>query len=239
MKNIFIKFLLMFCLSSIYDVQQVSSQVLEGLSEAWTFGDRANWTVEDGILKSIQHDIDFSAASSADTGDPSHLWVDLDFGTDYTVKADIRIDEWEVPASSGNHKKGGVAVRINPDDDQRAINLNFQNNIDQVIYLNDFVAFGPAEPYPWDFGVWFTFTLTVEGQTVTGRVEQTDDPGFFVDMPPWDFEGRETGFPGLTASRAIVPVSYDNFEVIVNGETVFSDSFDGVSSKVNDWSIHE
>ena len=49
---------------------------------------------------------------------------------------------------------------------------------------------------------------------------------------------RASGYPGLTASTLQgLQSQYDNFEVIVNGEVVFSDDFN-YSTQVTNWMMY-
>ncbi len=209
------------------------------LRSEWTSEGRGLWLLRNGILKSFPEDT--TTTSSTDTHDPKHIWVDIDIGPDYTVKADVRMDTWEPSnADNDNHKKGGIAARINPDDDQRAINLVFQNNTNRVNFLNDWVAFGPNEEYPWEVGVWYEFTLTVEGQIAKGRIQRKNDPSDFLELQDWEFNinNREEGFPGLACSRANLITSYDNFQVLVDDEIVFEDDFN-YQGFISERSIHD
>jgi hypothetical protein len=74
-----------------------------------------------------------------------------------------------------------------------------------------------------------------------------DDPSITIALESWSFSDRPNGFPGITGSNIQGQVTvFDNFEVIVNGQTVFSDDFEGDLEQVSqtvglsdDWSSGE
>lgn len=175
---------------------------------------------------------------------PQHAWINQDFGADYTVRCDVRMESWH---DLQDLSRGGVAVRLRPSGtnegtgQDRALNLLFHENYNTVEYLNDFRAWANTndDEYLWEKGVMYTFELTVTGNTLSGRVYRTDegpDGENSITLADWthdSFADRATGFPGITGSNVQGQVAvFDNFEVIVNGEVVFSDDFEGDLQRV-------
>ena len=182
----------------------------------WVIGAAGRWVVANGVLSCY-----------AESGhDPKHAWVDRDFGTgDYTVRADVRMLDWQ----DHDLARSGIAVRVNPDDGERALNLLLHENDGSVDLLNDLVAWGTRGDYGWQIGEWYTMILGAEGSLLEGSIKKTgaDEQPYTLD---WDTPGiaqRSPGFPGLTGSTLLgLTVEFDNFEVIVDGEVVFSDDFE-------------
>lgn len=174
-------------------------------------------------------------SAALDGLDPKHAWVNRDFGPDYTVRCDVIMESW---VDDADLSRAGVAVRTQPrgqsgsNTEDRAINLLYHQNISTVEYLNDKVAWANTNDnqYPWVVGTWYTFELTVTGQTVNGKVwNRADGPtsANAITLAPWTFSGRATGFPGVTASTNVgLMASFDNFTVEVNGQQVFFDDFE-------------
>lgn len=193
----------------------------------WRIGAGGEWTVIDGVMNAY-----------ADSGlDPKHAWVELDLGTDdYTVKADVRMVDWV----DGDLARAGVAARVDPGDGERALNLLFHDDFNSVDMLSDLVAWGPNGDYAWQPGEWHTMTLTVEGDSLQGQIVKTNSK-----MAPMVLEWsgppvatRASGYPGLTASTLEgLTAQYDNYEVIVNGETVFFDDFEE-DTGISDWEVY-
>jgi hypothetical protein len=186
------------------------------LSAPWALGDLGNWSVQDGVLR----------CQTVGEGDPRHVWVDQDFGTgDYTVTCDIRMISW----TDADASRAGVSVRINPDDGQHGLNLLLHNDTNSVDMLNDMTAWGPNGDYAWSIGVWYTMVVAAEGDTITGTIyEKGTSPAEGLTLE-WTDErngARSPGFPGLAApNNAGQIVEFNNFEVAVDGQVVFSDDF--------------
>ncbi|MFB3785787.1 MAG: hypothetical protein ACE15F_05395 [bacterium] len=175
------------------------------------------------------------------TTDPLHAWINQDFGPDYMVKCDVRMDTFYNGAdtTTADLCRAGIAARIQPkgtsgsDTQDRGINLLFHENLDTIEYLNDFVQWANTDDngYTWLVGTWYTFELTITGQTATGKVylrETGPDGDDVITLKPYTFTGRPTGFAGITGCNVQGYVaSFDNFEVIVNGTSVFQDDFEG------------
>ncbi len=162
--------------------------------------------------------------------DPLHAWINQDFGTDYTVRCDVRMESW---FDGEDLSRGGVAVRLAPqetDGQDRGVNLLFHEDLNTVEYLNDFRAWANTNDgeFAWEKGVMYTMELSVEGNTVSGTVTQVENPDNTITLDPWEFSDRPEGFAGITGPNVQGEVAvFDNFEVIVNGQTVFSDDFEG------------
>lgn len=206
----------------------------------------ANWVKGTGIFVVVEETDYFGTnllgnrvlvvANIDGTTDPLHAWVNQDFGPDYMVKCDVRMDTW---LDVNDFSRAGIAARLQTrgtsgsDTQDRAINLLFHNNLNNVEYLNDLVAWANTDDdtYPWLVGTWYTFELTVTGQTASGRVylrETGPDGDDVITLKPWTFAGRPTGFAGITGDNVQGYVaSFDNFEVFVNGTSVFLDDFEG------------
>jgi len=196
------------------------------LGNDWIIGTGGNWIIADGVLTGF-----------AETGDdPKHVWIEKDFGTgDYTVKADVRMLDWV----DGDLARAGIAIRLNPDDGERALNLLYHDDNGSVDLLNDLVAWGTRSAYNWQVGEWYTMTLTAKGSLLTGTIVRTGSnriPSVFTWDDPRN-AARSPGYPGLTGSTLQgLSAQFDNFEVIVNGKVVFSDNFDEVG--VKDWAVY-
>lgn len=173
-------------------------------------------------------------AASVSGGDPKHAWVNKDFGSDYTIKCDVMMMSW---ADAQDHSRAGIAGRIQPNGTaidgphDRGVNLLFHDNYNRVQFLNDLRGWGPAENFTWTTRTWYVFEMTFKGNTVSGSITNKAKPTDKIDLAPHDFvhpEERTAGFAGVTASTRIGQMTYfDNFEVSVGGQVVFSDTFDG------------
>ncbi len=197
-----------------------------GLDSDWVVG-AGLWAVTDGVL---------TCYSDSNT-DPKHVWVGRNFGTgDYTVKADVRMVDWE----NQDLARAGVAVRVNPNDGERGLNLLFHNDTGSVDLLNDLVAWGTNGDYSWEIGEWYTMILQAEGARLLGRIRKTgaNEKPFQIVWEDPRLAQRSPGYPGLTGSSLNGLTSqFDNFEVLVNGKVVFSDTFDS-ETKVMRWEIY-
>ncbi len=212
---------------------------ISGLGPDWVIGtDAGVWKVRDGVLSAY-----------ADTGnDPKHAWVNLDMSAtdgNYTVKCDARMVNWE----DGDLPRAGISVRVNPDDNganpgsDRALNLLFHDDTNSIDILNDLVSWGERTDIPWEIGTWYTMALTADGNLLDAFfIEQGAD--VFADgyLSTWEDDrnsNRSPGFPGLAASTwEGLEVQFDNFEVIVDGNVIFSDDFDTAVVDVAGWSLY-
>lgn len=197
------------------------------LGPNWTIGMAGTWTIVDGVLNCY-------AESSAD---PKHAWVNKDFGTgDYTVKADVRMMDWV----DGDAARSGIAVRVNPDEGERALNLLFHQDLGSVDLLNDLVAWGTNGDYAWNVGEWYTMTLAANGSILEGRIQKpgSNQAPLIIMWDDFGIAARSPGFPGLTgSSMQDLTVQFDNFQVIVNDKVVFSDDFSR-STSVGNWQVY-
>jgi len=217
------------------------------LGPDWVAGDGV-WVIDSGVC----------VCAALDSTDPKHAWVNKNFGDNYTVRADIRIDTWK---DGEDMSRAGISVRIQPDvrdgvrDD--GLNILFHDSLGRAELLNDMQSWGPAqEAFDWEVGTWYTMELTIDGEWLTGSIVEKGGTEVY-EMTPWDIVAsgkftREGGFPGLAGnSNGGGIVSFDNFQVIVDGEVVFEDNFEtpgqpietGLSSKwsVGDgvWVVHD
>ncbi len=206
-----------------------------GLSADWVGGE-GFYVVDEGVLVSI----------ATNGADPKHAWVDQQFGNSYTVKADIRMETWD---DAEDLSRAGIAVQINPDGTaadgggDRGINLLLHDTLGNVEFLSDLRGWGTDTAFEWATDVWYTMELSVDNGVVNGSIMTTDGSDT-VTLAEWSgFPGaddRVNGFPGVTGStRAGLIASFDNFEVIVGGETVFSDDFEVFVSESEGWSLYK
>ena len=196
------------------------------LPEPWVAG-AGEWLVADGVLTCL----------TEDATDPKHAWVALDLATqNYTVRADVRMLNWQ----DQDHARSGIAVRVDPSEDARALNLLFHDDEISIDFLNDLVAWGTRSEYAWQVGEWYTMTLSIDGLRLDGSIKKTgtNEPPFLMTWEDASINQRASGYPGLTASTLQgLQSQYDNFEVIVNGEVVFSDDFN-YSTQVTNWMMY-
>ncbi len=202
-----------------------------GLGPDWKIGANGVWAVIDGVLKHY-----------ADSGlDPKHIWIEKDFGgQDYTIRADVMMTSWV----DDDLSRSGVMIRCNPEPDasgssEMALNLMFHDDVNSVDMLNDHVEWASRSDYAWELNQWYTMTLIGEGTLVTGSIVEKGGADIF-ELPLWDnaSNSERTGYPGLAGSTEIgITSQFDNVEVLVDGQVVFSDNFD-IAVGVMDWSIY-
>jgi hypothetical protein len=208
------------------DAELQYSLPVGGLSADWVVG-AGMWAVVDGVL---------TCYSDSNT-DPKHVWVGINFGAgDYTVKADVRMLDWQ----NQDLARSGVAVRVNPNDGQKALNFLFHDDAGSVDLLNDLVAWGTRGDYAWQVGEWYTMTLRAEGSFLEGTIKKTgtNQIPYTISWNDPALALRSPGFPGLTGSSLNgLTAQFDNFEVIVNGRVVFSDNFNS-DTDIEKWEIY-
>ncbi len=200
---------------------------MQSLGGQWVTGTGGNWMIIDGVLNCL----------AEDGTDPKHAWVDLDLGTgDYTVRADVKMVDWV----DGDQARAGVAVRVNPDDRNRALNMLVHNDTGSVDMLNDLRKWGNNTDYSWKVGEWYTMILTVEGSRLEGTIFGRGSNEIPTTMV-WDDDEHNQlspGFPGLTGTGLQgLTAQFDNFQVIVGNKVVFSDNFDSTTAVV-DWDVY-
>jgi hypothetical protein len=212
------------------------------------FKPSSDWVTGDGtwvVVKESSGTNNVMVCAALNTVDPKHAWVNKDFGASYTVKCDVRMDSW---ADKQDLSRAGIAARIQPNgsgggtatEDRGVCELfHWNGTITGVQFLNDMEAWGPINDvtFAWTTGTWYTFEMTVDGLTASGKITNKSKATDTYTMKPWPFTKRTTGFPGLTGSTgAGLMASFDNFQVIVGGNVVFSDDFekpgDAISQKV-------
>jgi hypothetical protein len=197
------------------------------LGDQWVTGSAGEWWIEDGVLSCF----------ADSTHDPRHVWVNQEFSTgDYTVRADVRMLDWQ------NHDlaRGGIAVRVNPQDGERALNLLFHNDLNSMDMLNDHISWGTEGNYQWQVGEWYTMTLSARGSHLEGtiRARNTNETPYAIEWDDPRNTLRSPGYPGLTGSTlAGLTTQFDNFEVLIDGEVVFSDDFERLVG-IADWALY-
>jgi len=174
--------------------------------------------------------------AALDGGDPKHAWVDESFGENYTIKCDVQILTW---ADASDPSRAGVGGHIQPNGTakdgahDRGVNILFHNDLKTVQFLNDLAGWGPSTAFTWALRTWYTLEITFDGDNVTGSITNKTKPTEKIDLASWAFvspANRRGGFAGVTASTAAGQVVYfDNFQVIQNGQVVFSDDFEGTA----------
>ncbi|MBI1390512.1 MAG: hypothetical protein GC154_18910 [bacterium] len=200
---------------------------LHPLGPDWVTGSGGSWYIANNVM----------VCFSEDGYDPKHVWVNKEFGTgDYTVKADVRMVDWQ----DQDLARAGVAVRVNPSDGERALNLLFHDDTNSIDMLNDLVAWGAFGDFSWEPSQWYTMTLSAHGSVLDGEIHPRGNPSNSLTIQ-WDspmLEARSPGYPGLTGSSlAGLTAEFDNFSVSVNGEIVFEDDFD-IEVSVSDWGLY-
>ncbi len=100
-------------------------------------------------------------AAALNNNDPKHAWVNQDFGNNYTVRCDVRMETW---AEGEDLARAGIAARIQPvgsspdhPNEDVGINLLLHETQDNVQFLNDLRGWGPNEGYLWELNTWYTF----------------------------------------------------------------------------------
>ncbi len=203
---------------------EVSDVQIEAIPVPGYRFDHPEWVLEDGVMKNI----------STERLDPKHLWVNQDIPQDCTLKCDVKVVEWN---EGDDWSRCGIGGRLAPVDGRvEGLNLLFHQNAGNVQFLNDYSGWGPNAAIPWAPGIWYTLTLNIEGTMLSGSFGVKGAPP--VEMEPWESAGTVrtgTGF-GLAGNSDVGVTYYDNFSISVDGEVIFSDSFDDPSSMAN-WEI--
>jgi len=199
-----------------------------------------DWKVGEFGVYVITQESDTNRAlctASLDTGDPKHAWVNKSFGEDYTIKCDVQILTW---ANEEDASRAGIGGHIQPNGTaadgthDRGVNILFHQNLTTAQFLNDLRGWGDAQTFTWALRTWYTMEITFAGDNVTGSITNKSKPTDTIALPSWavpDPQNRRGGFAGVTASTAAGQVVYfDNFQVIQNGQVVFSDDFEGTDA---------
>ncbi|MBI1390919.1 MAG: hypothetical protein GC154_21015 [bacterium] len=198
------------------------------LGSAWVTGEFGSYVIVDDAGNRVL------CAAAVDGGDPKHAWINQDFGNDYTIRCDVNMLTW---ADAQDLSRAGIAGRIQPDgtaadgDHDRGVTLLFHDNLGNVQVLNDLRGWGPNTAFSWKTRTWYTFEMTFSGNSVSAKITNKSNPTDMVELPSWSFpdpQNRQNGFVGVTAStKAGLVAYYDNFEVVKDGQVVFSDDFEG------------
>src|SRR3970040_1337524 len=71
-----------------------SAQQYFKLSSDWVTGLGTYVVVEEGSTGGVLSGNRVLVGAALNSNDPKHAWVNRDFGTDYTIKCDVRMDSW-------------------------------------------------------------------------------------------------------------------------------------------------
>lgn len=222
MKRFFVSAIAGLMAVSAVNAQQYS------LSSDWTTGAGSYVIIDDG-----GNNVLFTTA--IDGTDPKHAWVEGDFGTDYTVTCDVRMDTWR---DGEDLSRAGIAVRIQPGDSDEGHNILLHDTFGNVEFLNDRRGWADDTAFAWTTGEWYTMQIGVSGDILSGQIYPVGSPDQAVVLADWDSApsgARADGFPGITPSTLIgLSASYDNFTVTdPAGNVLFSDDFETPGPEVS------
>jgi hypothetical protein len=180
-----------------------------------------NWVVSGANVFSVGGGL--LHVSSA-TGDPNHLLYEA-AGYDNTVQevlARVRVLSY----GSGDYVRGGVGVAVDPTSTQ-GINYLFRDNTtdgqnaNHVAFLDDSLAWGPAESFVWQVNTWYWLRLRQEPNAASqGGVNDVFGKTWLADgsqpepaswQLTWNYNSSlatRTGFAGITASSGS-PFQFD------------------------------
>ena len=158
------------------------------------------------------------------TGDPNHLLYEAS-GYDnklQEVLARVRV----ISFGSGDYVRGGVGVAVNPASNQ-GINYLFRDNTtdgqtaNHLAFLDDLVAWGPAENFVWQPNTWYWLRLRHEPNAVSqGGINDVFGKIWLADgtqpepanwQLTWNYNSAyatRTGYAGITASSGS-PFQFD------------------------------
>lgn len=202
------------------------------LGKDWKVGEYGVYVITD---ESATNRVLVGAA--IDGGDPKHAWVNKSFGENYTIKCDVQILSW---ADASDPSRAGIGGHIQPNGTakdgahDRGVNILFHNDLKTVQFLDDLAGWGTSTAFTWALRTWYTMEMTFNGDNVTGSITNKSKATDKVDLASFAFKvpaNRRGGFAGVTASTAAGQVVYfDNFQVIQDGNVVFSDNFEGTAA---------
>jgi len=182
------------------------------ISNAFEFtGNNPEFVEEDGVLRQNKKVVgDVCYAVIADKEYPKVL----------TIKAKMRVDEWE----TGAYARSGVGVRVSKDTGQGLAFLFSDHRVGKprtgVSFLDDHVAWGPLESYDWEIKKWYWFQLHIDDESqLHAKIWQDGE----AEPKNWLWEianfgvARTEGYPGLGASSGdgggVSLPSFDQVEV--------------------------
>jgi PKD repeat protein len=176
------------------------------LGSAWTTM-RGTWTESGGVL----------SQTSTASADPKKAIISnsgLNFGSNLTITAKVRINSW----IDGDMARGGVSLFTNTADGN-GYNLLFHNNHNTVQWLNDKVAWYTSYTYTFTNGNWYWFKMKMDSGTLYGKIwlDGTAEPSNW----PYSYtiSGR-TGYPALNGGSSngavYATVSFDDVLVCSN-----------------------
>lgn len=179
------------------------------LSPAWTLihNEDGPWNETSSVLKQFLSTriLDPRRAIISNSG--------VNFGTNYTITAKVRVDSWTNDFLS----RAGVGLYCNTSNGY-GFNLVFHQDHNTVQFLNDLVAFSsPPYTFPWSNGVWYWFKLKIENENLFGKVWQDGlaEPSGWPYT--WTPSVRPVGYPSVTGGTfSGQAVSFDDVTVTNN-----------------------
>jgi len=190
------------------------------INNAFEFtGNNPEFVEEDGVLKQNEKVV----------GDTCYAVIaDKEYPKVLTIKAKMRVDEWE----TGAYARNGVGVRVSKDTGQGLAFLFSDHRVGKphtgVAFLDDHVAWGPLEAYDWEMKKWYWFQLHIDDK---GELHAKIWEDGEAEPNNWMWEianfgvAKTEGYPGLNASSG-------------NGAGTSLPSFDQVEVWDKDGSTH-
>jgi len=116
-------------------------------------GNNPEFVEEDGVLKQQKQGV----------GDSCYAVItDKKYPKVLTIKAKMRVDEWE----TGAYARSGVGVRVSTETGQGLAFLFSDHRVGKprtgVAFLDDHIAWGPLEAYDWEINQWYWFQLHID-----------------------------------------------------------------------------
>jgi hypothetical protein len=206
----------------IYNDGTVSSVIISGFLEPVCFADNFNdnslgsawatlggtWTESDGIL----------SQTSTASADPMKAIISnsgLDFGSNLTITAKVRVNSW----IDGDMARAGVSLFTNTADGN-GYNLLFHNDHNTVQFLDDKVIWlTPSYTFTFTNNNWYWFKLKMENGVLYGKIwaDGGNEPATWPYS--WARSGR-TGYPALNGGSSdgavYATVSFDDVTVCSN-----------------------
>jgi len=174
-------------------------------------GNNPEFVEEDGVLKQQKQMV----------GDGCYAVIaDQEYPKVLTIKAKMRVDEWE----TGAYARSGVGVRVSTETGQGLAFLFSDHRVGKprtgVAFLDDHVAWGPLEAYDWEINKWYWFQLHIDDKDeLHAKIweDGEEEPKNWL----WEIANfgvaRTEGYPGLNASSGdgggVSLPSFDQVEV--------------------------
>jgi hypothetical protein len=172
----------------------------------------ANWVVSGANVFSVSGGLLHVATA---TGDPNHLLYEAPgYDTVQEVLARIRV----LSLGSRDYARGGVGVVVDPASTQGINYLFLDNTTDgqaanHMAFLDDLVAWGPAQSFVWQLNTWYWVRLRHEPNAASqGGVNDVFGKIWLADgsqpepanwQLTWNYTptyGTRSGYAGITAS---------------------------------------